>query len=39
MKLEERVVSALRAHTDRLERTPLDLAAIRAVFSSSTPLT
>jgi hypothetical protein len=30
MKLEERMVSALRAHTDRLDRTPLDLAVIRA---------
>ena len=36
MKLEERVVSALRAHTDRLEWTTLDLAAIRASAKSQT---
>ena len=36
MKLEERVVSALREHTDRLKPSTLDLAAVRASAKTQT---
>lgn len=36
MKLEERVASALRTHTDRLDKTTLDLAVIRAAAKTQT---